>query len=53
MVSESPVRFGPAGIGPIKDVEKTFKSYHENGIKAAEIPFTYSIFIKKKKMPKK
>jgi len=48
MVSESPVKFGPAGIGPVKDVEKTFKSYHESGIRAAEIPFTYGIFIKKK-----
>jgi deoxyribonuclease IV len=42
------IRLGPAGIGPVKDVEKTFKMYQENDIKAAEIPFTYSVFIKKK-----
>jgi deoxyribonuclease IV len=47
------VKFGPAGIGPIKDVEKTFKLYKEKGIRAAEIPFTYGIFIKKKEEAEK
>ncbi len=41
--------FGPAGIGRVKDVEETFKEYSEKGIRAAEIPFTYSVFIKDKK----
>jgi len=42
------IKFGPAGIGPVKDVEKTFESYQKKGIRAAEIPFTYGVFIKKK-----
>jgi len=42
------IKFGPAGIGPVKEVDSTFKRYKELGIKAAEIPFTYSVYIKKK-----
>lgn len=42
------VKFGPAGMGPVKDVEETFKRYNEYGIKACEIPFTYQVYIKKK-----
>ena len=42
------IRLGPAGIGPVKDVEKTFELYKKEGIRAAEIPFTYSVFIKTK-----
>jgi len=41
------IRFGPAGIGIVKTIEENFKEYNESGIKAAEIPFTYGIFIKK------
>jgi len=43
------IKFGPAGIGPIKEVEKTFEKYSKNKIKACEIPFTYSVYIKNKK----
>jgi len=43
-----PVKFGPAGIGSVKEVKKTFEKYHKKGIKACEIPFTYQIYIKKK-----
>jgi len=43
------IKFGPAGIGPIKEVEKTFERYSKNKIKACEIPFTYSVYIKNKK----
>ena len=42
------IKFGPSGIGSVKDVEETFKEYNEKGIRAAEIPFTYGVFIKKK-----
>jgi deoxyribonuclease-4 len=42
------IKFGPTGIGSVKEVEETFKKYEEMGISAAEIPFTYGIFIKKK-----
>jgi len=41
------IRFGPAGMGPVKDVEETFRKFKETGIRASEIPFTYGIFIKK------
>jgi deoxyribonuclease-4 len=46
------VKFGPAGIGPIKDVEETFKTYNSLGIRVAEIPFTYGVYIKKNKHKK-
>lgn len=42
------IKFGTAGIGPVKDVEGTFAQFKEDGIQAAEIPFTYGIFITKK-----
>jgi len=42
------ILFGPAGIGKVKDIDKTLAEYSMLGIKAAEIPFTYGIFIKKK-----
>ena len=34
-------------MGPVKDVEETFEKLKEMGIRAAEIPFTYGIYIKK------
>ena len=43
------IRFGPAGIGAVKDVDSTFSSYHRLGISAAEVPFTYSVYIKSEK----
>lgn len=42
------IKFGPSGIGAIKDITETFKDYNKSGISAAEIPFTYGVFIKKK-----
>lgn len=41
------IKLGPAGIGPVMNIEETFKKYEEAGIKAAEIPFTYGVYIKK------
>ena len=41
------IKLGPAGIGPVKDIEETFRKYKEAGIEAAEIPFTYGVYIKK------
>jgi len=41
------IKFGPAGMGPIKEVEETFERYHKKGISACEIPFTYAVYIKK------
>lgn len=42
------ITIGPAGIGKVEDVEETFKAYKERGIGAAEIPFTYGVYIKSK-----
>jgi deoxyribonuclease IV len=44
---ENNIRLGPAGIGNVKEVEETFAFYREKKIRAAEIPFTYGIFIKR------
>ena len=44
------IKFGTAGMGPVKDVEETFKKYKEIGLSVAEIPFTYGVFIKDKKV---
>ncbi len=42
------IRFGPAGLGSIKDAEKVLEEYHKLGLKACEVAFTYSIYIKNK-----
>ncbi len=49
----SNIEIGPAGIGPVKDVEYTFEEFSGLGIHVAEIPFTYGIFIKDKKVAEK
>lgn len=41
------VKFGPAGLGPVDTAIKTLEEYHKLGLKACEIAFTYSIYIKK------
>ena len=40
------ISFGPAGIGPVKDAISNLEKYHELGLKACEIAFTYGIYIK-------
>lgn len=42
------IKIGPAGIGKVKEVEETFAKYKKAGIKHAEIPFTYGVYIKNK-----
>ena len=42
------IKFGPAGLGPVKEAEDNLKLYHEAGLKACEIAFTYGVYIKKK-----
>jgi deoxyribonuclease-4 len=39
-------RFGPAGIGPVKTAEQFLENYHELGLKACEVAFTYQVYIK-------
>ncbi len=40
------IRFGPAGLGGVKDAEETLEEYHQLGLKACEVAFTYSVYIK-------
>lgn len=40
--------FGPAGLGPVKSAEKVLEEYAKKGLKACEIAFTYSVYIKNK-----
>ena len=47
------IKFGPVGIGKLKDIEKTFKEYSELGFRCAEIPFTYGVYIKEKETAEK
>src|SRR6056297_2992713 len=40
------IKFGRAGIGPVKTAEKVLKQLAKKGIKACEIAFTYGVYIK-------
>src|SRR3989338_4381738 len=40
------IRFGPAVLGPVKGAEKVLEEYHKKGLRACEIAFTYSVYIK-------
>jgi deoxyribonuclease-4 len=40
------ITFGPAGLGPVKTAEVVLEKYHKLGLKACEIAFTYSVYIK-------
>ena len=42
------IRFGPAGIGGVSQAIDNLKEYKKAGLTAAEIEFTYGIYIKKK-----
>jgi deoxyribonuclease-4 len=42
------IRFGPAGLGGVKDAVSNLESYSKLGLRACEIAFTYGIYIKKK-----
>ena len=42
------LRFGPAGLGPVKTALNTLEEYNKIGIKACEIAFTYNVYIKDK-----
>jgi len=42
------IRFGPAGLGPVKTAEEVLEKYHKLGFRACEVAFTYSVYIKKK-----
>lgn len=40
------IKFGPAGLGPVKTALEVLEQYHKLGLKACEIAFTYSVYIK-------
>ncbi len=41
-----PIIFGPAGLGPVKTAVEVLEQYHKLGLRACEIAFTYSVYIK-------
>jgi len=45
------IKFGPAGLGPVKDAIANLKMFNELGLRACEIAFTYSVYIKEKDVP--
>lgn len=42
------LKFGPAGLGSVKDALSKLKEYNKLGLKACEIEFTYQVYIKRK-----
>lgn len=46
-----PVIFGPAGLGPVKTALAVLEQYHKLGLRACEIAFTYSVYIKPVECP--
>ncbi len=45
----STIKFGPAGLGSVKDAIGNLEMFHKLGFKACEIAFTYGPYIKEKK----
>jgi deoxyribonuclease-4 len=41
------IKFGPTGIGPVGEAISNLEAYHKFGFKAAEVLFTYGVYIKK------
>ncbi len=42
------IKFGPSGLGPVKEASSNLENYNRLGLKACEIAFTYGPYIKKK-----
>lgn len=42
------IKFGPSGIGPVKEAIYNLEKYHQLGLHACEIAFTYGAYIKNK-----
>ena len=49
----SVIKFGPGGLGPIKDAVKNLEKFSEFGLRACEIEFTYGPYIKKEEDARK
>ncbi len=43
----SKIKFGPGGLGPVKDAVKNLERFYELGLRACEVEFTYGPYIKK------
>ena len=43
----SMIKFGPSGIGSVKEAVSNLEAYSKLGIKAVEVGFTYGVYIKK------
>jgi len=43
-----PTRFGPAGLGGVKEAVSNLREYARLGLRACEIAFTYGVYIKEK-----
>ena len=43
------IKFGPAGLGAVKDAVENLEEFHRLGLKACEIAFTYGVYIKNEK----
>jgi len=41
------IKFGPAGLGPVKTAEQVLEQYYKLGLRACEIAFTYGVYIKR------
>jgi deoxyribonuclease IV len=42
----SSIKFGPGGLGPVKDAIRNLERFSESGLEACEIEFTYGPYIK-------
>lgn len=42
------IKFGPAGLGPVKTAIEVLEQYAKKGIRVCEIAFTYGVYIKNK-----
>jgi len=45
------IKFGPAGLGPVKEATQRLEEYSKLGLSACEIAFTYGVYIKEKDAP--
>ena len=43
------IKFGPAGLGPVKEAVENLRDFKKLGLEACEIGFTYGVYIKVKK----
>lgn len=51
--SMSTIKFGPGGLGPVKDAVKNLEMFYELGLRACEIEFTYGPYIKREEDARK